>query len=183
MFVANLYFDANDAVTPNTQDLDALARMSCWSRCLDLQDHRRAFHFTLIDSSRYHFDSIASFRNRIHQQLVKFFTKRTFENSATAFLFFEDHQDPSSSFDYGFPRRRRSRNNSNMSLPWRFATADDYVQGTIDRLNGTIPSPTVQTSLNIGKYYLTGSDLTAQQINAILKELVQRFPSTEFSRG
>jgi Ran GTPase-activating protein (RanGAP) involved in mRNA processing and transport len=68
-----------------------------------------------------------------------------------------------------------------MSLPWRFTTADDYVQGTIDRLNGTTTSTATTTSLNIGKYYLAGNDLTVRQINAILKAAVLNKHVTELT--
>mmetsp|Transcript_16289 Transcript_16289/g.29207 ORF Transcript_16289/g.29207 Transcript_16289/m.29207 type:complete len:466 (-) Transcript_16289:1396-2793(-) len=55
-----------------------------------------------------------------------------------------------------------------MSLPWRFTSADRYVDGTIERLEEAPPS---YKHLNLGKYYLqqTGDDLTQSHLDKILK--------------
>jgi hypothetical protein len=49
-----------------------------------------------------------------------------------------------------------------MPLPWRFATADQYVGGTIASLQAC-------KHLNIGKYFLSNEELTLQHLETILE--------------
>jgi hypothetical protein len=49
-----------------------------------------------------------------------------------------------------------------MSLPWRFATVDQYVNGTIARLKAC-------KHLNIGRYFLSKDELTPQHLEKILE--------------
>ena len=56
-----------------------------------------------------------------------------------------------------------------MSLPWRYTSADEYMNGTIQRLQSNNPT---YKHLNIGKYYLTKNkddSLTSYHIQQILK--------------
>jgi hypothetical protein len=55
----------------------------------------------------------------------------------------------------------------NMSLPWRFPTVNDYVTGTLKNLRGKSES---FTHLNIGKYYLQGSELETSHMVALFRE-------------
>jgi Ran GTPase-activating protein (RanGAP) involved in mRNA processing and transport len=63
--------------------------------------------------------------------------------------------------------RRRDLSLPTMSLPWRFSTAQEYVDGTVARLNEAPPS---YKHLNIGKYFLSEVDaLTHNHLRDILE--------------
>ena len=53
-----------------------------------------------------------------------------------------------------------------MSLPWRFASVDDYVDNTIIKLQSGSPA---FKALNIGRFYLNGSDLESHHIVLLLQ--------------
>ena len=65
-----------------------------------------------------------------------------------------------------------------MSLPWRFASVDDYVDGTIIRLQSGCSK---FKSLNIGKYFLHGSDLESHHVVLLLQHAKDNVHLTEVS--
>lgn len=90
--------------------------------------------------------------------------------------------DPSIASLVGTPSRHEhsspSRRESKMSLPWRFASVDDYVDGTIIQLQSGCPK---LKSLKIGKYYLHGSDLESHHVVLLLQHAKDNVNLTEVS--